>query len=107
MIWLLVFFLVVLVCAVLLLVWTLTNLLTLDATARGLAHPGLLGTMAASTQNGIGVLAYLALRRNRPIDVALDQPQLRTHLKVQTIVFAAILLTSSVCALLVMLLGNL
>lgn len=84
-IWLIVLLLVAFVIAVGLVFWQLQRLIRLDAKARGIAVPQLVGFLAASTQNGIGLLAYLALRRTHPLQTELDAPALRAKLKVGTL----------------------
>ncbi|WP_125703048.1 hypothetical protein [Lacticaseibacillus daqingensis] len=102
--------LLVLVTAMTLAVFTLcallARLLTIDATARHLPHPKLIGVLAAGAQNGSGLLAYLALRRSHPIDAMNDHPQLRERLKVGSLGTFAVLLVSGLCALLVLLTGQ-
>jgi predicted permease len=107
LIWLLLVLIVATVLAALTLYYLTARLLTVDAMARGIAHPKLTGVLAAGTQNGIGILAYLALRRSHPIDVAADDPQSRARLKIASLSAFAVLLVSGVCALLVLMSGQL
>lgn len=84
-IWIIGLLLVAFVIAVGLVFWQLQRLIRLDAKARGIAVPQLVGFLAAGTQNGIGLLAYLALRRTHPLQAELDAPAHRTKLKVGTL----------------------
>ena len=84
-IWIIGLLLVAFVIAVGLVFWQLQRLIRLDAKARGIAAPQLVGFLAAGTQNGIGLLAYLALRRTHPLQTELDAPALRAKLKVGTL----------------------
>lgn len=84
-IWLIGLLLAAFVIAVGIVVWQLQRLIRLDAKARGIASPQLVGLLAAGTQNGIGLLAYLALRRTHPVQAECDQPGKRAKLKVGTL----------------------
>lgn len=48
-------------------IYQIYKLTVIDATARGLKHPKLLGLLATSTNNSSGLLLYLIGRRNYPI----------------------------------------
>ncbi|WP_179395233.1 hypothetical protein [Lacticaseibacillus absianus] len=98
---------VAIVLAAVTLAYLMTQLLTLDATARGLARPRLIGVLAAGTQNGAGLLAYLALRRSHPLVPACDCPARRERLKVASLGAFAVLLVCGVCGVLVLLSGRL
>lgn len=102
MIWLLATLLLAMVIAVFALFYLLARLLTVDAIAREMAHPKLTAVLTAGTQNGIGLLAYLALRRSHPINPAVDQPQLRQRLKIAAVAIFAVLVVTAVCAILVL-----
>ncbi|WP_125710396.1 hypothetical protein [Lacticaseibacillus porcinae] len=83
--WMIGLLLVAFVIAVVLVFWQLQRLIRLDAKARNIAAPQIVGFLAAGTQNGIGLLAYLALRRTHALQVALDDPAQRSRLKVGTL----------------------
>lgn len=106
LVYLLFILIVAMVVSVITLFYWLTKLLTLDATARNLAHPKVAGVLAAGTQNGVGLLAYLALRRGHPVDATRDNPELRERLKIGTVAAFAVLLISGICAVMVLLFGN-
>jgi hypothetical protein len=84
-IWMIGLLLVAFVIAVGIVFWQLQRLIRLDAKARGIASPQLVGFLAAGAQNGIGLLAYLALRRTHPLQTELDAPAQRVRLKVGTL----------------------
>ncbi|WP_225048185.1 hypothetical protein [Lacticaseibacillus kribbianus] len=102
MFWLLMVLVAAVVIAAVTLAVLTARLLRLDAAARGLAHPRLIGALGAGTQNGVGILAYLALRRGHPLDAAQDDVGLRTRLKVGSVAALTVLLASGVCAALVL-----
>ncbi|WP_125602212.1 hypothetical protein [Lapidilactobacillus achengensis] len=104
--WLLMILLITLILAAGLLAYLTSQLVALDATARGLAGPKLLAFLAAGSQNGSGLLAYLALRRGHPLDRRKDRPQLRERLKIASIGLFAILLVTAICSVLVLITGN-
>lgn len=106
LIWLLFVLLAAMVAAVIALFYQLSQLLTLDATARNLAHPKVTAVLAAGTQNGVGLLAYLALRRGHPIDATRDDPHRRERLKIGTIAAFAMLLISGICTAMLLLSGQ-
>ncbi|WP_461214487.1 hypothetical protein [Lacticaseibacillus sp. GG6-2] len=106
MIWLLATLFLAMVLAVVGLFYLLARLLTVDATARQLVHPRLTAVLAAGTQNGTGLLAYLALRRSHPIDPARDRPELRQRLKTGAVAAFAILIVTALCAILVLVSGK-
>ncbi|QFQ90328.1 hypothetical protein [Lacticaseibacillus manihotivorans] len=84
-IWMIGLLLAAFVIAVGLVFWQLRRLIRLDAKARGIAMPQRVGFLAAGTQNGIGLLAYLALRRTYSLQIKLDDPAQRSKLKVGTL----------------------
>ncbi|WP_261806521.1 hypothetical protein [Lapidilactobacillus luobeiensis] len=104
--WLLMILLITLILAACLLGYLTSQLVALDATARGLARPKLLAFLAAGSQNGSGLLAYLALRRGHPLDSRKDRPQRREQLKIASIGLFAVLLVTAICSVLVLIMDN-